>query len=64
MNSEKAIFTTHVNSKGRLQNGKEMFECGHCGGEAYIVDSTVTPRGVQHYDYRCTDCSEEWHESY
>jgi transcription elongation factor Elf1 len=64
MNPEKAIFTTHVNARGQLKDGKERFECGHCGGKAFIHDSIVLPNGVQHYTFQCTDCNEEWNESY
>lgn len=64
ISSEKAVFVTHVDKNGRLKDGKERFDCVHCGGESYITDSSVTPVGVQHFDYKCTDCNEEWHESY
>ena len=64
MNPEKAIFTTHIDSRGRLRDGKEKLECPKCNGECYILDSHVTPGGIQHFTYNCTDCNEEWNECY
>lgn len=64
MNPEKAIFTTHINSRGQLKEGKEYFECPHCKGEGYMMSGLTHPNGTQHYEFHCTDCQEEWHESY
>lgn len=62
--NDKAIFTTHVDSKGRLKDGKEKFECPYCCGDSYIFDSSVSPSGVQQFHYECTDCQQEWQEIY
>lgn len=60
----KAVFTTHIDSKGKLKDGKERFDCPKCNGEAYIKEQSVLPNGFQHFEFVCTDCTETWHESY
>jgi hypothetical protein len=64
MENSKAVFTTHINAKGRLQDGKERHECPKCNGQCFVLDSHVTPSGVQHFTYNCTDCGEQWNETY
>lgn len=60
----KAIFTTHIDSRGRLQNGKEIFDCPKCNGQCYIKNESVSPHRTQTLEYECTDCQEEWTETY
>lgn len=60
----KAIFTTHIDLKGRLQNGKEIFDCPLCSGQCYIKNESVSPQGAQTLEYKCTDCQKEWTEIY
>lgn len=61
---DKVIFVTHINSKGQLREGKQVFKCPHCGGECFVAESYVTPRGIEHSTFNCTDCDEEWEETY
>ena len=61
----KAIFTTHIDNRGRLQDGKEMFDCPHCGGEYFIKNQSISPGGsVQLFENECTDCGKIWEESF
>lgn len=64
MTNSKVVFTTHVNSLGQLKEAKEQFECPKCGGECFLVNESVSPRGTQTLEYECTDCYEEWTEVY
>lgn len=64
MDDSKAVFVSHIDKKGRLQEGKEVFTCPKCSGQCFIYDSHVTPSGIQHFTYNCTDCQEEWEEVY
>lgn len=64
MENSKAVFSVHVDRKGRLQDGKEIFDCPHCNGQCYEVESSVTPSGIQHFTYHCTDCEQTWNETY
>lgn len=64
MDNSKVIFETHIDRWGRLKEGKEKYECPKCNGDAHIANSIVLPNGVQHYEFTCTECGEEWPESY
>lgn len=61
----KAVFETHIDGKGRLQDGKEKFDCPHCGGECFIKYESISPGGgVQLFENECTDCGKIWEESF
>ena len=61
----KAIFTTHIDSRGKLQDGKEMYDCPHCNGQCYIKEESISPIGaVWTLTYECTDCNNEWTEKH
>jgi DNA-directed RNA polymerase subunit RPC12/RpoP len=61
--SDKVVFTTHIDRRGRLNEAKEEVECPHCGGEAYEANSSSSPGGIHVFKYSCTDCKKEWSES-
>ena len=60
----KIVFTTHINDKGRLQEGKESVGCPHCNGQCYVKYYSVSPSLVQTFEYECTDCEKIWTENY
>lgn len=60
------VFTTHVDKKGALKEGKERFACASCGLEdsAFITDDSYVHNGIQRIYYECVDCGETTTEIY
>lgn len=62
LNSNEVVFYTHVDKNGKINEGKERFECYECGGSAYIENGYSTPRGTEIINFYCSSCQHEWTE--